>query len=43
MAMVALKLVAAIARLDGTPHQESIFLHSKSAVGCNARRVPFFR
>jgi hypothetical protein len=33
-------LAPAIGRVDGMPHPELIFLHSESADGCNARRVP---
>ena len=33
-------MAPAIARVDGMPHLELIFLHSESADGCNARRVP---
>jgi hypothetical protein len=33
-------LAPAIARVDGMPHLELIFLHSESADGCNARSVP---
>jgi hypothetical protein len=33
-------LAPAIARVGGMPHLELIFLHSESADGCNARRVP---
>ena len=33
-------MAPAIARVDGMPHPELIFLHSESADGCNARRVP---
>ena len=33
-------MAPAIARVDGMPRPELIFLHSESADGCNARRVP---
>ena len=33
-------MAPAIAPVDGIPHLELIFLHSESADGCNARRVP---
>ena len=33
-------MAPAIALVGGMPHLELIFLHSESADGCNARRVP---
>jgi hypothetical protein len=32
-------LALAIARVDGMPHLELIFLHSENADGCNAQRA----